>query len=115
MADYEGKVVATDVTSGSMIFEPIIEDGVFRFDCSANDRNAAYPSISFINSKDRDTPIMSHKIPSYIPNFQCLLGQQIVKLEVSNRFSNRNVFSFLNMAAPIFALFMFATHNMGTW
>ncbi|ONI05681.1 hypothetical protein PRUPE_5G018900 [Prunus persica] len=82
MADYEGKAVAPDVTSGSMIFEPIIEDGVFRFDCSANDRNAAYPSISFINSKDRDTPIMSHKIPSYIPNFQCLLGQQIVKLEL---------------------------------
>ncbi|KAI5327249.1 hypothetical protein L3X38_026645 [Prunus dulcis] len=82
MADYEGKAVATDVTSGSMIFEPIIEDGVFRFDCSANDRNAAYPSISFINSKDRDTAIMSHKIPSYIPNFQCLLGQQIVKLEL---------------------------------
>ncbi|KAL6279341.1 hypothetical protein ACE6H2_016222 [Prunus campanulata] len=82
MADYEGKAVATDATSGSMIFEPIIEDGVFRFDCSANDRNAAYPSISFINSKDRDTPIMSHKIPSYIPNFECLLGQQIVKLEL---------------------------------
>lgn len=81
MADNEGKAVATDVTSGSMIFEPIIEDGVFRFDCSANDRNAAYPSISFINSKDRDTPIMSHKIPSYIRNFQCLLGQQIVKTQ----------------------------------
>ncbi|CAL2258364.1 unnamed protein product [Prunus armeniaca] len=28
MADYEGKAVATDVTSGSMIFEPVIEDGL---------------------------------------------------------------------------------------
>ncbi|GLT73963.1 hypothetical protein SLA2020_457890 [Shorea laevis] len=43
----EGKVVTADVTSGEMLYEAILEEGV----------------------------------PSYIPTFQCLLGQQIVKLE----------------------------------
>lgn len=86
MAGSEGRPVTTDVTSGDMIFEPIIEDGVFRFDCSANDRVAAHPSLSFVNSKDRETPIKSQKTPSYIPTFECHLGQQIVKLEVSNAF-----------------------------
>ncbi|GLT91332.1 hypothetical protein SLE2022_092240 [Rubroshorea leprosula] len=77
----EGKVVTADVTSGEMLYEPILEEGVFRFDCSVGDRNAAFPSLSFTNSKLRDTPIMVHKVPSYIPTFQCLLGQQTVKLE----------------------------------
>ncbi|PON47575.1 Glycoside hydrolase [Parasponia andersonii] len=80
MADYETKAVTADAL-GDMIFEPILEDGVFRFDCSASDRDAAYPSLSFLNRKARDTPINSHKGPSYIPTFKCLLGQQIVKIE----------------------------------
>ncbi|KAK9928253.1 hypothetical protein M0R45_025399 [Rubus argutus] len=82
MAGSEGRPVTTDVTSGDMIFEPIIEDGVFRFDCSANDRVAAHPSLSFVNGTDRETPIKSQKTPSYIPTFECHLGQQIVKLEL---------------------------------
>ncbi|XP_057992258.1 uncharacterized protein LOC110664588 isoform X2 [Hevea brasiliensis] len=82
MAGHEGKTVTSDVKSGNMIFEPILEDGVFRFDCPGDDRLAAYPSLSFINSKDRDTSIISHSVPSYIPTFECVLGQQIVKLEL---------------------------------
>ena len=87
MAGDEGTKVTADVASGDMIFEPIVEDGVFRFDCSANDREAAHPSLSFVNSKDRETPIKSEKMPSYVPKFECLLGQQIVKLEVCNEFT----------------------------
>lgn len=85
MANYEGERVSSgsDVGSGNMIFEPILDDGVFRFDCSVNDRDAAYPSISFVNSRDRETPITTHKVPSYTPTFDCLLEQQVVKLEVS--------------------------------
>ena len=86
MANYEGQRVTSggsDVSSGRMIFEPILEDGVFRFDCSVKDRDAAFPSISFVNSRDRDTPITSDKVPVYTPTFECLLGQQVVKLEVS--------------------------------
>lgn len=83
MADSEGRALTSDVISGNMIFEPILEDGVFRFDCSSSDRDAAFPSISFVNGKIRDIPVMIHKDPSYIPSFQCPLGQQIVKLEVS--------------------------------
>ncbi|KAF2308932.1 hypothetical protein GH714_024697 [Hevea brasiliensis] len=77
MAGHEEKTVTSDAKSGNMIFEPILEDGVFRFDCS-------YPSLSFINAKDRDTPIISHPVPSYIPTFECVLGKQIVKLELPN-------------------------------
>ncbi|XP_015575072.1 alpha-glucosidase 2 isoform X1 [Ricinus communis] len=82
MAHHEVKTVTSDVISGNMIFEPILEDGIFRFDCSANDRVAANPSLSFTNIKDRDTPIMTHFVPSYIPTFECHLGQQIVKFEL---------------------------------
>lgn len=85
MADYEETKVATigDVTSGNMIFEAILEDGVFRFDCSADDRVAAYPSFSFTNTKIRDTPIQCQTVPSFTPTFETRLGEQIVKLEVS--------------------------------
>lgn len=88
MANYEGQVSgssSSDVRSGNMIFEPILDDGVFRFDCSVDDREAAYPSVSFVNSRDRETPITTHnhKVPSYTPTFECLLEQQVVQLEVS--------------------------------
>ncbi|KAK4261551.1 hypothetical protein QN277_004531 [Acacia crassicarpa] len=82
MANSEGQKVTSNVSSGNMIFQPILEDGVFRFDCSENDKDAAYPSISFANSGDRETPITSDKVPSYIPTFECLLGQQVTKLEL---------------------------------
>ncbi|KDP39743.1 hypothetical protein JCGZ_02763 [Jatropha curcas] len=84
MADHEKKTVTSDVISGDMIFEPIWEDGIFRFDCCGDDRLAAYPSISFINTRDRDTPINNHSVPLYIPTFECLLGKLIVKLEFPN-------------------------------
>ncbi|XP_022145307.1 uncharacterized protein LOC111014792 [Momordica charantia] len=82
MADGKERGITTDTISGNMIFEPILEDGVFRFDCSSHDRAAAYPSFSFLRSEDRDTPISSQKLPTYVPVFECLLGQQIVKLEL---------------------------------
>ncbi|XP_052296714.1 uncharacterized protein LOC102609079 isoform X3 [Citrus sinensis] len=74
-------IASSDVVSGDMIFEPVLEEGVFRFDCSASDRQAAYPSLSFVNGKDRDTPISTRTRPSYTPTYQCVRGQQIVKLE----------------------------------
>lgn len=82
MAEHEGKAITADVTSGNMVFQPILKEGIFRFDCSANDRDAAYPSLSFTNTKDRDTPIVSHKLPVFTPTFECILGQQIVKIEL---------------------------------
>ncbi|KAL2348795.1 hypothetical protein Fmac_002795 [Flemingia macrophylla] len=84
MANYEGQAVTSgsEVRSGNMIYEPILGDGVFRFDCSLEDKDAAYPSFSFVNSRDRDTPITTHKVPLYTPTFECLLDQQVVKLEL---------------------------------
>ncbi|KAJ0084378.1 hypothetical protein Patl1_29884 [Pistacia atlantica] len=49
-----------------------------------DDRDAAYPSLSFVNNKDRDTPIMTHKAPLYTPKYQSHMGQQIVKLEATS-------------------------------
>lgn len=83
MAGYEGTTLNSEARSGEMIFEPILEDGVFRFECSADYRNAAPPSISFEIQKVRDTPLVNvHKIPTYLPTFECTLGQQIVNIQV---------------------------------
>lgn len=96
MAGYEGKTMTSDVSSGKMVFEPILEEGVFRFDCSADDRKAAFPSLSFVNPKDRDTPIMSiHKVPSYTPTFESVMGQQIVNIEVT--YSSSCIFFYQNI------------------
>ncbi|KAI8530785.1 hypothetical protein RHMOL_Rhmol11G0086200 [Rhododendron molle] len=83
MAELEATAVTSDMESGNMVFEAILEEGVFRFDCSPDHRNAALPSVSFVNSKDRDTPMMgSQQVPSYTPTFECVHGQQIVQLEL---------------------------------
>ncbi|CAL5435982.1 unnamed protein product [Camellia sinensis] len=83
MAEFEEMAVTSDVKSGNMVFESVLEEGAFRFDCIADHRNAAFPSLSFVNPKDRDTPIMtSHNVPSYIPTFECVLGEQIVQIEL---------------------------------
>ncbi|KAF6138738.1 hypothetical protein GIB67_040870 [Kingdonia uniflora] len=81
MSNHEGEVVTLDFTSGNMICEPVLEEGVFRFDCSRNAKGVAFPSLSFINSKVRDTSVITQKVPSYIPTFDCSQGQQIVKIE----------------------------------
>ncbi|KAJ4851187.1 hypothetical protein Tsubulata_000510 [Turnera subulata] len=62
-----------DQGTGNMIYQPILEDGVFRFDCSAQHRAAAFPSLSFADPKKRDTPISpssSNDVPSFIPTFE---------------------------------------------
>lgn len=79
MGDHQGDAVST----GSTVFIPILEEGVFRFDSSANDRNAAFPSVSFTDTKLRDTPIAAaHKAPAYIPTFEYANAQQIVNMEL---------------------------------
>ncbi|PWA69544.1 hypothetical protein CTI12_AA296190 [Artemisia annua] len=72
-----------EAKTGQMVFEPILEEGVFRFDCSADARNTLFPSLSFVNSQKRDTPLMSiHKVPSYILTYEHVVGQQIVYFEL---------------------------------
>ncbi|XP_017702478.2 alpha-glucosidase 2 isoform X1 [Phoenix dactylifera] len=78
----DGGRATADATSGRMVFEPILEEGVFRFDCSGNDRDVAFPSISFADPKARETPIMVHKVPEYIPMFERVYGQQMVKIQL---------------------------------
>lgn len=73
----------SEVRDGKMVSQPILEEGVFRFDCSEADRNRAYPSVSFVNPKVRETPLANvQKLPAFVPSFECVQGQQIVNLEV---------------------------------
>ncbi|KAG5007885.1 hypothetical protein JHK85_026427 [Glycine max] len=72
----------SNVRPGTMTFEPILEEGVFRFDCSVNVRDAVPPSISFLNTNDRDISIYSEKVPLYTPTFACRSEKQVVKLEL---------------------------------
>lgn len=79
----ESDMEATDVSSaGEMIFEAILEDGVFRFDCSIDDRTAAYPSLSFTDPKTRETPVKSSRVPQFIPTFESKLGKQVINIQV---------------------------------
>ncbi|KAK9095626.1 hypothetical protein Scep_027095 [Stephania cephalantha] len=82
MAERDQMSATKESTSGNMIFEPILEEGVFRFDCSGDDRNMAFPSLSFPDSKVRDTPLMIHKEPHFIPTFEHLHGQQVVTMKL---------------------------------
>ncbi|EFH59703.1 hypothetical protein ARALYDRAFT_898886 [Arabidopsis lyrata subsp. lyrata] len=74
---------SSETVSTDMIFEPILEHGVFRFDSSVDHRKAVFPSVSFKNSKDREVPIVSHSVPAYIPTSVCLQDQQVVTFEFS--------------------------------
>ncbi|KAI3713674.1 hypothetical protein L1987_72257 [Smallanthus sonchifolius] len=83
MGESVGTSMAAEVKPGQMVFEPILEEGVFRFDCSADARNSSFPSLSFVDPKDRDTPLVHlHKTPSYIPAFETVAEQQIVYFEL---------------------------------
>ncbi|KAG0447888.1 hypothetical protein HPP92_028113 [Vanilla planifolia] len=76
-------VVNMENKAGLMVFEPILEEGVFRFDCSGTDRAAAFPSLSFADPKVRETPLAVHgMIPEFVPVFECVHGQQKVKVQL---------------------------------
>ncbi|KAJ0815726.1 hypothetical protein HanLR1_Chr00c0648g0765711 [Helianthus annuus] len=73
-----------EVKPGQMVYKLVLEEGVFRFDCSADARNSSFPSFSFVNPKERDTPLVNiHKSPSYIPTFEFVAEQHVVYFEVS--------------------------------
>ncbi|CAO2827331.1 unnamed protein product [Amaranthus hypochondriacus] len=82
MAEIDKDGVTSDVYARNMVYEPILEEGVFRFDCTSDDRSDAFPSLSFANPKVRDIPLMNEKRPSYIPTFERTQGQQIVLLQL---------------------------------
>ncbi|XP_064945424.1 uncharacterized protein LOC135596993 isoform X3 [Musa acuminata AAA Group] len=67
--------------AGAMVFEPILEEGVFRFDCSETDRAAAFPSLSFADPNVREAPIAVRRVPEYVPAFERRRGQQMVTIQ----------------------------------
>ncbi|XP_031483310.1 uncharacterized protein LOC116252855 [Nymphaea colorata] len=82
MAKHECKMDATENEPKRMVCQPIIGEGVFRFDCSEHARVAAYPSFSFANVEDRETGITTCRLPEYIPFYLYSNGQQIVTVEL---------------------------------
>ncbi|RWW50713.1 hypothetical protein BHE74_00043003, partial [Ensete ventricosum] len=78
----QGKGSEGSGASGAMVFEPILEEGVFRFDCSETDRAAAFPSLSFADPNVRETPIAVRRVPEYVPTFERRLGKQMVMIQV---------------------------------
>ncbi|XP_022867689.1 uncharacterized protein LOC111387364 [Olea europaea var. sylvestris] len=82
MEKHEG-TTRSKVQSSEMIPVPILEKGVFRFDCSVEDRNNTLPSLSFKNPKCRDTPITSSDVdPTYTPTFELVNKKQRVNIEL---------------------------------
>ncbi|KAJ3681640.1 hypothetical protein LUZ60_014213 [Juncus effusus] len=72
---------ACECNDSSMVFCPILEEGVFRFDCSEEQRNEAYPSLSFADPTVRETPIETEGSPSFVPGCECAYGQQKVEIK----------------------------------
>lgn len=70
------------IASGKMVFQPILEAGVFRFDCSASDRSAAFPSLSFADPQTREKSIEAQLLPEFVPTFERCDGQQTVAIQV---------------------------------
>ncbi|XP_057872390.2 uncharacterized protein LOC131078661 isoform X2 [Cryptomeria japonica] len=89
---YTSRMVGQDDPQGTrnmecsrkMVFMPILEEGVYRFDCDGDASKEAFPSISFLNPRARDAllEVSLHKVPDYIPFCECEHGQQVVTLEL---------------------------------
>ncbi|CAH8314348.1 unnamed protein product [Eruca vesicaria subsp. sativa] len=73
----------SETAPSDMIFRPILENGVFRFDCSVEHRVTAFPSVSFKNSRDREAPFPSDNVPAYTPTYSFLEEQQVVTFQFS--------------------------------
>ncbi|KAI5082036.1 hypothetical protein GOP47_0001779 [Adiantum capillus-veneris] len=65
----------------------IFEERVFRFDASPEAREAAWPSISFMHPKQRDTPLENVSeepsgVPQYLPHCTCHQEMQIMTIQL---------------------------------
>ncbi|XP_031502686.1 uncharacterized protein LOC116265867 isoform X1 [Nymphaea colorata] len=82
MGEQDCTVVIPDCEPRKMVFQAVIEEGVFRFDCSEDARPASYPSLSFSNPKSREMAITTLKRPEYVPSCGCINGQQFVTIKL---------------------------------
>eukprot|EP00252_Welwitschia_mirabilis_P011944 TRINITY_DN2656_c0_g1_i2.p1 TRINITY_DN2656_c0_g1~~TRINITY_DN2656_c0_g1_i2.p1 ORF type:complete len:985 (-),score=212.67 TRINITY_DN2656_c0_g1_i2:79-3033(-) len=67
-----------------MVFMPILEEGVYRFDCDTQTRENSFPSFSFSNAvvRERVFEASVDKVPVYIPLCECMQSQQVVTIEL---------------------------------
>lgn len=73
--------------STNVVWLPIFEEAVFRFDQSDDARKGAAPCFSFTNSRLREEAIdvssFKKKTPTFVPQFSTEKGQQVVTLQVT--------------------------------
>ena len=71
-------------TLWNMVFMPILEEDVYRFDCDEDARKDAFPSLSFFYANTRDSllDVSIQKVSYYIPFCEHLQGKQVVTIEV---------------------------------
>lgn len=69
-----------------MVFMPIIEEAIFRFDASEAAKRGAFPSLSFENSSLREKPLDSSSLkgkkPLFVPECELQNEQQVVMIKV---------------------------------
>ncbi|BBN14507.1 alpha-glucosidase [Marchantia polymorpha subsp. ruderalis] len=70
-----------------MLWAPIIQEGVFRFDANEGAKKQAWPSVSFVNGQDRESPITltaeAHiREPLYIPQCRTDNGSQTITVKL---------------------------------
>lgn len=74
--------------STNMVWVPILEEGVFRFDQSEDSRKGAAPCFSFTNPRLREEVIdvssFKKKTPTFVPQFSTEKGQQVVTFQVTD-------------------------------
>ncbi|KAK6157972.1 hypothetical protein DH2020_005286 [Rehmannia glutinosa] len=98
MAGCEGISQNSNVQSGKMVYEPIHEEGVFRFDCSVDARCVAFPSISFQNPIVRERPIKNVTVvPTYVPTFE----HEIAKATDITTFESEKGLQIVNIMFPL--------------
>lgn len=67
---------------GEMVWVPILEEGVFRFDASEDARSAAGPSLSFVEPRRREEPREGGDRPAVVPACEVAGNVQKVVIKV---------------------------------
>ncbi|KAF6995643.1 hypothetical protein CFC21_012105 [Triticum aestivum] len=62
-----GEVATMAAPVGEMVWVPVLEEGVFRFDTSEEARSAAGPSLSFVEPRRREEPREGGDRPAVVP------------------------------------------------
>ncbi|VAH18662.1 unnamed protein product [Triticum turgidum subsp. durum] len=77
-----GVVATMAAPVGEMVWVPILEEGVFRFDASGDARSAAGPSLSFVEPRRREEPREGGDRPAVVPACEVVGNVQKVVIKL---------------------------------